>query len=153
MCGFFTIEASEDCLSMTQSIIALTYHYTKKNNTIGEHFFLLPRRISQDLVENAFSRIRLATGHARLDHISTFNAIVEVNMIKEVKPNMRAAKKRNAGGCPEITSHDNSIEDNCIEYAKKFREESAAYKTSIYKSNKPYSWVLINGVAKMSYHK
>ena len=153
MCGFFTIEASEDCLSMTQSIIALTYHYTKKNNTIGKHFFLLPRRISQDLVENAFSRIRLATGHARLDHISTYNAIVEVNMIKEVKSHVRAAKKRNAGGCPEITSHDDSVEDNCIEYAKKFREESAVFKASIYKKNKPYSWVLINGMANMSYHK
>ena len=40
-------------------------------------------------------------------------------MIKEVKSDVRAAKKRNAGGCPEITSNDDNVEDNCIEYAKK----------------------------------
>lgn len=152
MCGFFTSEACEDCLSMTLSIIALTNYYCNTNNIIGEHFFLLPRRISQDLVENAFSRIRLAIGHARLDHISTFNAIVEVNMIKEVKTNMRVAKKRNAGGCiSEIVSNSDSVENDCIEYAKHFRDKSASYKTTIYKKNKPYKWVIINGLSKMTY--
>ena len=119
-------------LSMTLSIIALTNYYCNMNNIIGEHFFLLPRRISQDLVENTFSRIRLAIGHARLDHVSTFNAIVEVNMIKEVKSNIRVAKKGNAGGCiSEIAFNNDNAESDCIEYAKKVRDKLASFETKI----------------------
>ena len=73
-------------------------------------------------------------------------------MIKEVKSNVRVAKKRNAGGCiPEITSNIDNVEDNCIEYAKNFRDVSATYKTTIYKKSKPYVWVIINGLSKMIY--
>ena len=42
-------------------------------------------------------------------------------MIKEVKSNMRVAKKRNAGGCiSEIAFNNDNVESDCIEYAKKF---------------------------------
>lgn len=98
MTGFFTAEASEDCISMIQGIVSLTNYYCNLNNNAGEYFFLLPRRISQDLVGNASARIIVAIGHARLDHITTFNACVEVSMMKEAKTNLRAAKRRNAAG-------------------------------------------------------
>ena len=81
---FFTAEAADDCQSMVQGIISITKYYCNTNNNSGEFFCFLPRRISQDLVENAFARIRLAIGHARLDHSTTFNARTQVNMLKEV---------------------------------------------------------------------
>ena len=112
MTGFFTAEATEDCLSMIQSLIAITNHYCNLNNNTGEYFFFLPRRISQDLVENAFSRIRVAIGHGRLDHITTFNACTEVNMMKEVKISERSSKRRNAAGA--LIENTDSNKDNLM---------------------------------------
>lgn len=48
MTGFFTAEASDDCLSMIQGIISMTNYYCNSNNNTGKFFFFLPRRISQD---------------------------------------------------------------------------------------------------------
>ena len=59
MCGFFTAEASDDCISMVKSIIQMTEYYC---NDCNDSVYFLPGRISQDLVENGFSKIRLATG-------------------------------------------------------------------------------------------
>ena len=79
MTCFFTGEASEDCLSMINGIIGLTEYYCRAGIEINKPVYFLPRRISQDLVENGFSRIRLAIGHGRLDHRTTSSAITKVN--------------------------------------------------------------------------
>ena len=152
MTGFFTAEAAEDCLSMIQGLISMTKYYCNSNNNSGKHFFFLPRRISQDLVENAFSRIRVAIGHARLDHCTTFNACVEVNMIKEVKASERSLKKRNAAGAHaeiENDSNNNYNYDNCIEYATKFKKNSFERKKIIYNNSNKFSWTLVDGIKKM----
>ena len=153
MTGFFTAEASEDCLSMIQGIISLTTYYCNLNNSSGEYFFFLPRRISQDLVENAFARIRVAIGHARLDHITTFNACVEVNMMKEVKTNIRAAKKRNAAGANDDVDDIplNVVDPNdCIEYAAKYRKQTLEKKGKKYNPSKAFAWKIENGFVKCS---
>ena len=122
MTGFFSAEASDDCLSMVQGIIALTTYYCNNKTDASRYFLILPRRIIQDLVENVFSRIRLAIGHGRLDHITTYNAIIEVSAIKETKASTRSMQKRNAAGATEEYKHDDV--DNCIEYASDCINES-----------------------------
>jgi hypothetical protein len=149
MTGFFTAEASEDCLSMIESLIAITNHYCNLNNNTGEYFFFLPRCISQDLVENAFSRIRVAIGHGRLDHITTFNACTEVNMIKEVKISERSLKRRNAAGAQiEIlnSNKDCLSYDDSIEYASNCRKNSFKNRIQMYGNSKKLIWKVVNGV-------
>ena len=152
MTGFFTAEASDDCLSMIQGIISMTNYYCNSNNNTGNFFFFLPRRISQDLVENAFSRIRVAIGHARLDHSTTFNACTEVNMMKEVKASERSLKKRNAAGALDEIKENldiNASQDNCLEYASKCKKSSLDRKKIIYNNLNNFNWSLVNGIKKM----
>ena len=53
-------------------------------------------------------------------------------MIKEVKSNIRVAKKGNAGGCiSEIAFNNDNAESDCIEYAKKVRDKLASFETKI----------------------
>lgn len=54
MTCFFTGEASDDCLSVIDGIIGLTEYYCRKGIEIKKAIYFLPRRISQDLVENIF---------------------------------------------------------------------------------------------------
>ena len=92
MTCFFTGEASEDCMSMIEGIIGLTEYYCRKGIETEKPVYFLPRRISQDLFENGFSRIRLAIGHGRLDHGTTSSAITKVNTGKEMKSCERLSK-------------------------------------------------------------
>ena len=86
--------------------------------------YFLPRRISQDLVENGFSRIRLAVGHGRLDHKSTLAATVEANLMKEIKYHDRSIRKRNANSSIKDNSEEiNKPEELCTEYAKNLRKK------------------------------
>lgn len=152
MTGFFTAEASDDCLSMIQGIISMTNYYCNSNNNTGKFFFFLPRRISQDLVENAFSRIRVAIGHARLDHSTTFNACSEVNMMKEVKASERSLKKRNAAGALDEIKENldiNASHDNCLDYASNCKKSSSDRKKNIYNNLNNFNWSLVNGIKKM----
>ena len=82
MSGFFTAEASDDCISMVKSIIQMTEYYCGNCNDLEHSVHFLPRRISQDLVENGFSKIRLAIGHGRLDHRTTAAACTKINLMK-----------------------------------------------------------------------
>jgi hypothetical protein len=144
MTGFFSAEASDDCLSMVQGIIALTTYYCNNKTNASRYFFFLPRRISQDLVENAFSRIRLAIGHGRLDHITTYNAIVEVSAIKETKASTRSMQKRNAAGATEEYKPDDV--ENCIEYASDCIKESLNRRHLYYNVDDPFKWSTLNGI-------
>ena len=92
MSGFFTAEATDDCISMVKSIIQMTEYYCSNCNELEHSVYFLPRRISQDLVENGFSKIRLAIGHGRLDHRTTAAACTKVNLIKEVNASDRNRK-------------------------------------------------------------
>ncbi len=156
MTGFFTAEAAEDCQSMIQGIISITKYYCSTNNNSGEFFCFLPRRISQDLVENAFARIRVAIGHARLDHSTTFNACIQVNMMKEVKVSERATKKRNAAGANndvEELSVVNASTDDSISYAANWRKNNAVRKNLIYNNSNRIIWTLVNGIKKINISK
>ena len=114
-------------------------------------YFFLPRRISQDLVGNAFSRIRVAIGHARLDHSITFNACTEVNMMKEVRASVRSLNKRNAAGAiTEIKENldINASHDKCLEYASKWKIKSLDSKNIIDNTLNKFNWSLVNGIKK-----
>jgi hypothetical protein len=71
MTGFFTAEASEDCLSMIQGLIQFTEFYCEKQLSIGSQAYFVLHRFSQDLLENYFAKVRLGAKHGRLDHITT----------------------------------------------------------------------------------
>ena len=101
------------------------------------------------MVENAFSRIRVAIGHARLDHCTTFNACTEVNMMKASE---RALNKRNAASA--ITENEENLDsnasnDNCLEYASKWKKKSLDRKNNIYSNSNKLSWSLQNGIKKL----
>lgn len=145
--GFFTYEASEDCITMLTGIIQMTEYYCSKKNRDDTATYFLPRRISQDLVENGFSRIRLSVGHGRLDHKSTMAACVNVNVMKEVKSSSRSMKKRNANGSQKITVDElpNNPELFCTEYAKNLRKQIMKEKFQLFNEKNAYTWHKING--------
>ena len=151
MCGFFTAEASDDCVTMVKSIIQMTEYYCNKNCKDSTSKYFLPRRISQDLVENGFSRIRLAIGHGRLDHRTTAAACAKVNLIKEVSTSDRNRKKRNASGCiveSKIAVNNDII--TCTEYPKLRMDEARSRKKLIFNAINPFEWVESDGVLHLS---
>ena len=146
MTGFFTAEATEDCLSMVRGIIYLSEYYCGRKNINDVPVYFLPRRISQDLVENGFSRIRLAVGHGRLDHKSTLAATVEVNLMKEIKCHDRSIRKRNANSSIKDNSEEKSnSEELCTEYAKNLRKKILAEKSLLFNQTNPYTWMIKDG--------
>ena len=146
MTGFFTSEASDDCTTMIKAIIQMTEYYCCTDTTNTPLFFL-PRRISQDLVENGFSKIRLAIGHGRLDHRTTAAACLKVNLVKEINTKNRNAKKRNASGCQiEINVPENKMQDiPCTDYAMVLIDEAKERKKNYFKKVNPYLWTETDG--------
>lgn len=103
----------------------MTEYYCKKSSEGSIPKYFLPHRISQDLVENSFSKIRLAIGHGRLDHRTTAAACAKVNLIKEVNTSDRNRKKRNASGC--IVESKTSIDNEnltCTEWMRRGLEKN-----------------------------
>ena len=156
MSGFFTAEASDDCISMVKSIIQMTEYYCSNYNDLGHSVYFLPRRISQDLVENGFSKIRLAIGHGRLDHRTTAAACTKVNLIKEVNTSERNRKKRNSGGClvdPTLINKNIPILLNkkestvqCTEYAILRMNEARKRKNIHFNKIDLLIWKETNGI-------
>lgn len=146
MAEFFTKEASDGCTTMVKSIVQMTeYHCCKRN--LDSSLFFLPRRISHDLVENGFAKIRLAIGHGRLDHRTTAAACVKVNLVKEINTTNRNLKKRNASGCKieSQLSENKGEEIACTEYAILLIDEANNRKNAIFKKPNPYVWTKTNG--------
>lgn len=152
MTGFFTSEASDDCTTMIKAIIQMTEFYCCRQ-TSNTPLYFLPRRISQDLVENEFSKIRLAIGHGRLDHRTTAAACVKVNLVKEINTKNRNVKKRNASGCQlDINVPENKIQDSpCTEYATLLIDEARKRKSIYFKKVNPYIWTETNGLKHMKF--
>ena len=146
MTCFFTGEASDDCLSMIDGIIGLTEYYCRKGIEIKKTFYFLPRRISQDLVENGFSRIRLATGHGRLEHRTTSSAITKVNMGNEIKSCERSNKKRNASGESTREEVKEDKDELCTEYAAKRLSDAREAISLIFNEKLPFVWKKENGI-------
>lgn len=146
MTGFFTGEASEDCLSMIEGIIGLTEFYCRRGIEINRPVYFLPRRISQDLVENGFSRIRLAIGHGRLDHRTTSSAITKVNTIKEIKCCDRSNKKRNASGESIREDIKGDADELCTEYASTRLLDARKARSLVFDEDQPFTWIKKNGV-------
>ena len=147
MTGFFTNEASEDCITMVSGIIQLTEYYSATRNDLSKPFFLLPRRISQDLQENHFAKIRLSLQHGRMDHKESFAACAKVNLIKEIKSHGRNMRKRNAGGALVEGSegHDTDDVEICSEYTTNLRLEVMTIKYREFREDEPYYWTNVNG--------
>ena len=147
MTGFFTYEASEDCITMVSGIIQLTEFYCARRNDMSKPFFLLPRRISQDLQENHFSKVRLALQHGRMDHRETFAACAKVNLMKEIKVQGRTMKKRNAGGSmiENADAHNTDIVEICSEYTTNLRVKIMSIKHKEFREIEPYYWKNVNG--------
>ena len=83
MTGFFTAEATEDCLSMIQGLIQLTEYYCDKQIFLGRQVYFILHRFSQDLLENYFAKVRLGARHGRLDHITTSASCTKASVVKE----------------------------------------------------------------------
>ena len=146
MTCFFTGEASEDCLSMINGIIGLTENYCRTGIEINKPVYFLPRRISQDLVENGFSRIRLAIGHGRLDHRTTSSAITKVNTGKEIKSCERSNKKRNASGESITVEVKDDTGEVCTEYAVKRLFDARVARSLIFNEKLPFVWIKVDGI-------
>ena len=148
---FFTGEASEDCLTMIEGIVGLTEYYCRKAIDNNQFVFFLPRRISQDLVENGFSRIRLAIGHGRLDHRTTSAAITKVNMVKEIKASVRSSKKRNASG-QLVANTVIDVDEHCTEYASNLISNAIKAQSMIIDEKCSYIWRIENGIEVLSFN-
>ena len=148
MCGFFAAEATDDCITMVKSIIHMTEYYCGKSKESKNPVYFLPRRISQDLVENGFSKIRLATEHGRLDHKTTANASIKVNLMKEIKSSDRNRKKRNASGCikEKNTNEMNTDEITCTDVAGQKMNEAKSRKWKLFKESPSIVWKQTNGI-------
>ena len=144
MCGFFTAEASDDCITMVKAIISMTEYYCSKSKDTDTPVYFLPRRISQDLVENGFSKIRLATQHGRLDHKTTANACVKVNLIKKIKSSDRNRKKRNASGC--VSNEKCNTEITCTDTAVHLMSEARSRKCESFPESSLLVWKSTNGI-------
>ena len=146
MTGFFTAEASDDCMSMVEGIINLTKYYCSININTKNPVYIICRRISQDNVENTFSRVKLAAGHNRLDHKTTAAACSEVNMMKEIKSNDRSNRKRNAGGGEKI-KNDLRVESDlfCTDYASDCKEHAINMRNKDFVEGNPFVWTEENG--------
>jgi hypothetical protein len=97
--GFFTIEASEDFLSMLTSIIQMTEYYTVID-VAGQSFkpFFIPRRISNDPVENFFALIRMDIGSNRQNHMCVSQSCKRITIDREHNgASKRALNKTNTG--------------------------------------------------------
>lgn len=118
MTGFFTAEATEDCLSMIQGLIQLTEYYCDKQIFLGRQVYFILHRFSQDLLENYFAKVRLGARHGRLDHITTSASCTKASVVKELKLSERSIKKRNIEECGK--ENDNKklqINESFTEYA------------------------------------
>lgn len=141
MTGFFTAEASDDCMSMIEGIINLTKYYCSVNTNTKYPVYIICRRISQDNVENAFSRVKLAAGHNRLDHKTTAAACCEINMMKEIKSNDRSNKKRNAGGGEKSNNNVRVESDSfCTDYASDCRMHAVKMRNKDFVEGNPFVW-------------
>lgn len=147
MTGFFTSEATEDCITMVSGIIQLTKYYCSISKQSGKFMFFLPRRISQDLVENHFSRVKLAIGHMRMDHKNTYAACGEVARMKEIKSDIRSMKKRNVSNMNEKNfDQEEFVDELCIEHAKNKRKLAMAEKDKHFPHNKTLTWRKVNDI-------
>ena len=112
-----------------------------------DKFYIIPRRVSQDNVENSFARIRLAAAHGRLDHRTTAGAVVKTNVMKEVKRSERCNNKRNSG---EINTEEGDVNANgpeslCTEYATQRYDNGLKMRNEDFVSGNPFVWTEKNG--------
>lgn len=117
MCGFFTAEATEDCLSMVQGIVRMAKYQCGKALRNVKEIYFIGRRISQDNVENSFATVKLGAKHGRLDHITTNSSCMKANVNKQLKINARNLKKRN------IEKSNIEEENDSINFKKRNIEE------------------------------
>jgi hypothetical protein len=146
MTGFFTAEATEDCLSMLQGIIQMTKFYCNLQMSLNRTIYFIPRRISQDLVENGFARIRLGTKHCRLDHITTSSSCTKISVSKEVKSSERSHRKRDI---EDIEDKNNGIiekEESWLAYIVKCNENALEKKRNVSTKGTVYIWEIIDGI-------
>jgi hypothetical protein len=137
---------------MIEGIIGLTEYYCRKGVQAKKAVYFLPRRISQDLVENGFSRIRLAIGHGRLDHRTTSSAITKVNTGKETKSCERLNKKRNASGESVRVEVKEDTDELCTEYAAKRLFEARKARSLIFDEILPFVWIKVNGIEVLKFN-
>lgn len=89
--------------------------------------------------------MRVCIGHARLDHLTTFNSCVEVSMMKEVHASERISKKRNAAGALAEVDEKSPCEKkivDCLEYAKLFKIKGSENKKIICNNNDKLIWTI-----------
>ena len=166
--GFFTAEATEDCLSMVQGIIQMTKFHCTKSIENGKEIVFIPRRISQDLVENGFATIKLGAKHGRLDHATTSASCLKSAVVKQLNISARNLKKRNIEECnKENENNDNVngtnqykkecfdkkkeknnnslIEETFAERVARFTADANRRKHEIFEGKTAFSWKFVDG--------
>jgi hypothetical protein len=95
---FFTEEASDDYLRMLVVIRQWVRYYTKPWGPGGIYMFAIPRRLSQDFLENRYSDIKLSVGHNGLTVSNVLPAVHTIEIAQVQTTSSRASKrKRNTG--------------------------------------------------------
>ena len=150
MTGFFTAEATEDCLSMIQGLIQLTEYYCDKQIILGRQVYFILHRFSQDLLENYFAKVRLGARHGRLDHITTSASCTKASVVKELKLSERSIKKRNIEECGKENDNNKlQINESFTEYANNKNKEATKIKSMAMNEKTSFRWEIINGKKHM----
>jgi hypothetical protein len=95
---FFTEEASDDYLRMLVVIPQYVMSYTKMRDEKDSWRFVIPRRITQDFLENRYGDIKLSVGHNGLTASNVLPVANDLEMNQVQNNSMRLSKrKRNTG--------------------------------------------------------
>lgn len=95
---FFTEEASDDYLRMLVAIPQYIMSYTAKQDDSDKWRFVIPRRITQDFLENRYGDIKMKVKHNGLTAATVLPAVHSIEASQVQATSSRAcSRKRNAG--------------------------------------------------------
>ena len=95
---FFTEEASDDFLRMLVVIPQYIRSYTKPRREDDNYRFVIPRRITQDFLENRYGDIKLKVRHNGLTANNVLSAVHTIEIAQVHQQSARGStRKRNAG--------------------------------------------------------
>lgn len=120
--NFFTKEAADDFESMILGIVQMVQYYTATISCAPLPQYFVPRKITQDKLENTFGAIRVRAGANKLTHETVARISHELSVFSEYNKLARCdQKKRNCMDSSEVV--DTTIDATaCVADAKKISE-------------------------------
>jgi len=111
---FFTAEASTDFLLMLKAIPQFVNYYTRPEMTNSSSFsYIIPRRITQDNLENRYGAIKLDIGHNGFNAKNVVHSAHKLEIGSMQRVAARTQKKRNCIG-DSITTERADINSSSI---------------------------------------